>query len=276
MLQFAQLSKVFVNRDKGTGVIALKDIDLKVEENEFLCLVGPSGCGKSTLLNLAAGFDFPTQGTVVINGAEVKGPNPRIGMVFQESSLFPWLSVIENVQFGLKVQGIARQERTRKAREMLELVDLSKFELSRPSDLSGGMRQKVAIARTLVMDPTILLMDEPFGALDEQARKHLDVELLGIWQRRRKTVVFVTHNIEEAIFLGTRIVLMSTSPGRIFREWNVDIARPRDMLGTEVAELRKDISNSLQEVLSGCGCKRIEIFKPIVPRMEPSLEDGGT
>jgi len=275
VLQFARISKAFVNRDKGTGVIALKDIDLRVEENEFLCLVGPSGCGKSTLLNLAAGFDFPSQGKVMLDGMEVKGPNTRIGMVFQEASLFPWLSVIDNVQFGLKVQGVAKEERKRRAREMLELVDLSKFELSRPSDLSGGMKQKVAIARTLVMDPAILLMDEPFGALDEQARKHLDVELLGIWQRRKKTVVFVTHNIEEAIFLGTRVVLMSTSPGRIFREWNVTIDRPRDMLGKEVAQLRKDISNSLQEVLTGCGCKRVEILKPIVPRIEPSLEDGG-
>ena len=264
MLQFSGVCKAFLDRDKGKGMVALREVDLTVAEEELVCLVGPSGCGKSTLLNLAAGFDRPTRGSVTLNGLEVERPSPRIGMVFQDPSLFPWLSVLENVALGLRVQGVGRREREERAREMLRLVDLESFERSRPSDLSGGMKQKVAIARTLALDPDILLMDEPFGALDEQARKHMDLELLKIWQRERKTVVFVTHNIEESIVLGSRIVLMGTRPGRVFREWKVDIPRPREIFGKDASTLRQEISGALQQVLSDCGCKRSEVYQPTI------------
>ena len=253
-------------------MVAIRDIDLSIEKEDLVCLVGPSGCGKSTLLNLAAGFERPTHGKVLVDGREVEGPSPRIGVVFQEPSLFPWLSVLENVALGLKVQGQPRREREERARQMLELVDLAAFENARPSDLSGGMKQKAVIARTLAMGPDVLLMDEPFGALDEQARKHMDMELLKIWQQERKTVVFVTHNIEEAIVLGNRIVLMSTHPGEIFKEWNVDLPRPRDMFSGEASALRQEISTALQQVLVECGCKRSEIYRPTL--IENILEES--
>ncbi len=268
LLRFSDVSKAFVNRETGKGLLALKGIDLSVEEGEFLCLIGPSGCGKSTLLNLAAGFEKPSRGHVNLRDNEVIGPTPRVGVVFQEYSLFPWLSVLENVEFGLKNQGMPKASRREKARAMLDLVDMSNFETARPSNLSGGMRQKVAIARTLVLEPEILLMDEPFGALDEQARKHMDLELLKIWQQKHMTVVFVTHNIEEAIMLGTRIVLLGTNPGYIHQEWRVTLPRPRDIFQSETVRLRMDISHSLQNVLQKCGCRRAEIYLPIQPNLE--------
>lgn len=261
MLQFSGVSKVFTDREKGTGMVALRDVDLTVEREDLVCLVGPSGCGKSTLLDLAAGFERPTRGRVLVDGREVEGPSPRIGVVFQEPSLFPWLTVAENIALGLKVQGWSRREREARTREMLELVDLAAFAGARPSELSGGMKQKVAIARTLALEPDVLLMDEPFGGLDEQARKHMDMELLRIWQRDRKTVVFVTHNIEESIVLGSRIVLMGTRPGRIFRQWEVGLPRPRDPFGPEASALRREVSAALQQVLAECGCKRSETWQ---------------
>ncbi|MDW5564045.1 MAG: ABC transporter ATP-binding protein [Methanomassiliicoccus sp.] len=261
-LQFENVSKAFIE-DSGKGLLALRNVDLSVEDGEFLCIVGPSGCGKSTLLNLAAGFQRPSRGRVTLGGEEVAGPHPRIGMVFQEQSLFPWLSVLDNVAFGLRSARLPKREARERAREMLKKVDLERFEKTRPSALSGGMRQKVAIARTLVLEPDILLLDEPFGALDEQGRKHMDLELLKLWEQGGRTFMFITHNIEEAIALGGRIMLMGTNPGHIYREWRVGIPRPRDLFQEDVVGLRKEISCSLQEVLSQCGCKRTELLAPI-------------
>lgn len=263
MLRFDNVSKAFVDPASGRGLLALRNVNLSVEENEFLCVVGPSGCGKSTLLNLAAGFERPSRGKVTLGGEEVRGPHPRIGMVFQEQSLFPWLSVLDNVAFGLRNAGMPRTEARSKAREMLEKVDLAKFERARPSALSGGMRQKVAIARTLVLEPEVLLLDEPFGALDEQGRKHMDLELLKLWDSGGRTFMFITHNIEEAIALGSRIVLMGTNPGHVHREWHVALPRPRDLFREDSVQLRKEISSSLQNVLAECGCKRTELLAPI-------------
>jgi NitT/TauT family transport system ATP-binding protein len=262
-LRFEKVSKAFVDPGNGSGLLALRNVDLSVEDGEFLCIVGPSGCGKSTLLNLAAGFERPSRGRVTLGGEEVIGPHPRIGMVFQEQSLFPWLSVLDNVAFGLRSAGMPRGKARERAREMLERVDLAKFERARPSALSGGMRQKAAIARTLVLEPEVLLLDEPFGALDEQGRKHMDLELLKLWEQGGRTFVFITHNIEEAIALGGRIVLMGTNPGHVHREWTVGIPRPRDLFREDAVRLRREISFSLQEVLSECGCRRTELLTPI-------------
>src|SRR5438270_9800829 len=196
-------------------VLALDDVSLAVGEREFLALLGPSGCGKSTLLYLVGGFLPIEQGTIRVEGRAVDGPGPDRGIVFQHFALFPWKTVIQNVLYGLEKQGTPRDERIEQAREFIDLVGLSGFEDSYPSQLSGGMKQRAAIARTLAVDPRILLMDEPFGALDAQTRSLMQAELLRIWQRSRKTVIFVTHDVQEAVYLAERIVVMSARPGHI-------------------------------------------------------------
>lgn len=239
------VSKVFLDPRHGRGLVALNNVTLDVEEGEFLCLIGPSGCGKSTTLNLLAGFESPTLGKVHFKGDLVTRPSPKRGVVFQEFSLYPWMSVLENVSFSL--QGIGdREEREAKAMEYLRLVGLADFSHARPNDLSGGMKQRVAIARTLAMDPDLLLMDEPFGSLDEQTRRKLDNEVLGLWKREGKTVVFVTHCIDEALILGTRVVLMSASPGRINKEWRIDAPWPRDLASSQMMSLKEQMIRHLQ------------------------------
>jgi NitT/TauT family transport system ATP-binding protein len=196
-------------------VLALDNASLSVPDREFLALLGPSGCGKSTLLYLVGGFLPVEAGAISVEGRPVAGPGPDRGIVFQHFALFPWKTVMQNVLYGLEKQGLPREERLRRAREHIELVGLSGFEDSYPSQLSGGMKQRAAIARTLAIDPRVLLMDEPFGALDAQTRSLMQTELLRIWQRSRKTVVFVTHDVHEAVFLAERIAVMSARPGHI-------------------------------------------------------------
>ena len=196
-------------------VLALDDVSLAVGDREFLALLGPSGCGKSTLLYLVGGFLPVEQGAIRIEGRPVDGPGPDRGIVFQHFALFPWKTVTQNVLYGLEKKGLPRDERLRVAHEFIELVGLAGFEDSYPAQLSGGMKQRAAIARTLAIDPSILLMDEPFGALDAQTRSLMQAELLRIWQRSRKTVIFVTHDVQEAVFLAERIAVMSARPGRI-------------------------------------------------------------
>src|SRR5262244_1675915 len=200
---------------RGKPVLALEDVSLSVGTREFVALLGPSGCGKSTLLYLMGGFLPIETGKILIDGRPAAGPGPDRGIVFQHFALFPWKTVIQNVLYGLEKQSLARDERLRRAREFIELVGLAGFEDSYPSQLSGGMKQRAAIARTLAVDPHILLMDEPFGALDAQTRSLMQSELLRIWQRTRKTVIFVTHDVQEAVFLAERIAVMSARPGRI-------------------------------------------------------------
>jgi NitT/TauT family transport system ATP-binding protein len=200
---------------RGRAVTALDDVSLAVRDREFVALLGPSGCGKSTLLYLVGGFLPVEQGAVLVEGRPIAGPGPDRGIVFQHFALFPWKTVLQNVLYGLEKLGAPREERTRRAREFIELVGLGGFEDSYPSQLSGGMKQRAAIARTLAIDPHILLMDEPFGALDAQTRSLMQAELLRIWQRSRKTVIFVTHDVHEAVFLADRIAVMSARPGRI-------------------------------------------------------------
>ncbi len=200
---------------RGKPVLAIDDVSLSVGHREFMALLGPSGCGKSTLLYLLGGFLPTERGAISVDGKPVQGPGPDRGIVFQHFALFPWKTVRANVMYGLKRTGLARAEQEQRAQDFIELVGLHGFEDSYPSQLSGGMRQRTAIARTLAIDPKILLMDEPFGALDAQTRSLMQSELLGIWQRSPKTVIFVTHDVQEAVYLAQRVAVMSARPGRI-------------------------------------------------------------
>jgi NitT/TauT family transport system ATP-binding protein len=207
--------------------LAVADFNLRVSPGEFVCLLGPSGCGKSTVLNAVAGFVAPTTGRIVVDGSDVTGPGSERGMVFQQYSLFPWKTVLENVAFGPRMQGLPKREATRKARAFIDDVGLSAFAESYPAALSGGMQQRVGIARALVNHPCVLLMDEPFGALDAQTRSIMQENLLRVWTRERHTVLFVTHDVDEALFLADRVVVMSTAPGRVLLDLAVDLPRPR-------------------------------------------------
>ena len=236
----ADASKVFGSGD--AGVAALQDITATVPEGQFLCLLGPSGCGKSTLLNAIAGFTPLTSGRITIGGAPVTEPGPDRGMVFQEYALFPWMSVEDNVRFGLDIKGVPREEARATVDRITATLGLSDFRKRFPKDLSGGMRQRVAIARILALDPPVMLMDEPFGALDALTRRTLQDELLRIWAEYRKTVVFVTHSIEEAIYLADRILVMTYRPGRIKRDVTVDMPRPRDTASADFNAIKRELA----------------------------------
>jgi NitT/TauT family transport system ATP-binding protein len=213
---------------RGRSVTAIGDLDLHVEAGEFVSILGPSGCGKSTLLYIVGGFLDATEGAVLVDGKQVSGPGPDRGIVFQEYSLFPWKTVLGNVAYGLRRQGVGRAEADERAREYLRMVNLPGVEQRYPRELSGGMRQRVAIARTLAIDPDILLMDEPLGALDALTRAHLQDELLVIWERTKKTVLFVTHSIEEAILLSDRVYVLSGQPASVKADIRIELPRPRE------------------------------------------------
>jgi NitT/TauT family transport system ATP-binding protein len=219
------LSMVYPNGDGGLH--ALDQVDLKVQTQEFVCVVGPSGCGKTTLLRLLAGLLTPSSGEVLFEGQPLRGPRRRIGFVFQQTSLMPWRSVVENISLPLELQGVAEEERRRRAVELIELVGLAGFENTHPYNLSGGMAQRVAIARALVHEPNILLLDEPFGALDALTRERMASELLRIWSARTVTVMMVTHSISEALLLSDRLLVLSERPGRVRLELPVPLSRPR-------------------------------------------------
>jgi NitT/TauT family transport system ATP-binding protein len=221
------VSRTFPGVQGGTPVRALEPTNLSVAENDFITILGPSGCGKSTLLRIVAGLDRPSAGRVLLDGREVRGPGADRGMVFQSYTLFPWLNVAENIGYGLREKRVPSAERDRIVAAYIEKVGLQGFENHYPKQLSGGMQQRTAIARALANDPEILLLDEPFGALDNQTRSLMQELLLGIWERERKTVLFVTHDIEEAIFLASRVVVMTARPGRIKADVPVDLPHPR-------------------------------------------------
>ncbi len=253
-LEIKNVSKKFSSKN---GILtALEDINLNVQAGEFVCWLGPSGCGKSTLLNIVAGLDQPTSGTVHIDGKLVRGTGTDRVMIFQSAALFPWLSVFDNVKFGLHMIGVPKPERQVIARRFLAMVNLRDFENAFVHELSGGMKQRVAIARALATNPDVLLMDEPFGALDAQTRDILHEELQRIWLETRKTILFVTHNVREAIVLGDRVVVFSARPGRIKKIFTIDLPRPRqiesyavvDLARVIMAELRDDIIASEQQV----------------------------
>ncbi|WP_296581206.1 ABC transporter ATP-binding protein [Xanthobacter sp.] len=226
----------------GGEIVALKDIDLTINEGEFVCLLGPSGCGKSTLLNAIAGFSAPTTGAITVDGRAVKDPGPDRGMVFQEYALFPWMTVAQNIAFGLEIKGMSRAQIEPKVNELLAMLKLAEFRDRFPKDLSGGMRQRVAIARVLALDSPVMLMDEPFGALDALTRRSLQDELIRIWSATGKTIVFVTHSIEESIYLADRIVVLTYRPGTIKRDIRVELPRPRDSASTAFNELKRELS----------------------------------
>jgi NitT/TauT family transport system ATP-binding protein len=245
-VEISHLCREFV-RDDGDRVIALSDINLSIADDEFVSFVGPSGCGKTTLLRIIAGLDTATSGDVRVDGSLITGPGQKVGMVFQEYSLFPWRSVLSNVAFGLEMRGIAKDERNEIAKKFIALVGLSQFEQSYPYELSGGMRQRVAIARALATDPDLLLMDEPFGALDAQTRNHMQCELLDIWETKKKTILFVTHSCDEAVFLSDRVVVLSPRPGVIREIVNISISRPRDRTNKEFIDLRRHLLDMIEE-----------------------------
>ncbi len=248
--QSSKLSLRGVSRcfETPRGVLtALLNIELEVCRGEFLCIVGPSGCGKSTLLNLIAGLDHPTAGEVWMDGRRVDGPGTDRIVIFQELGLFPWLSVRENVEFGLRMNGLAKRERRARAQHYLRLVHLSQFEESYIHQLSGGMKQRVALARALATEPDVLLMDEPFGALDAQTRDLLHDELERIWRETGQTIIFVTHNVREAVRLGDRVVVLTFRPGRIKNQFYVQLPRPRHLEDPEVALRAREILAQLRE-----------------------------
>jgi NitT/TauT family transport system ATP-binding protein len=226
MIEIDGLSKSFDTR-RSRQHLALTDISLSVAEGEFVSILGPSGCGKSTLLYIVGGFVAPTAGSVKVSGKPVTGPGPDRGPVFQEFALFPWKTVLGNVMYGLLQQGVAKAKAEAHARHLLTMVHLDGYEEFYPKELSGGMKQRVAIARTLAYKPSILLMDEPFGALDAHTRTRLQVDLLDIWERDRKTVLFVTHGVDEAVLLSDRVVVLTRAPGRIKTIIDIDLPRPR-------------------------------------------------
>jgi NitT/TauT family transport system ATP-binding protein len=239
------VQKVFATKERD--VVALRDIDLEVKKGEFVCLLGPSGCGKSTLLNAVAGFSLPSAGEIVVDGKRVQAPGPDRGMVFQEYALFPWMTVAQNVAFGLEIKKLPPREIAAKVAALLEMLHLQEFRDRFPKDLSGGMRQRVAIARVLALDPPIMLMDEPFGALDALTRRNLQDELLRLWNEMGKTILFVTHSIEESIYLADRIVVMTYRPGTIKRDQAVNLPRPRDPAAAEFNELKRELGRLVME-----------------------------
>jgi NitT/TauT family transport system ATP-binding protein len=254
MIEITGLCKTFPGSRDSEPIAALQDFTLTIEDNEFLTVLGPSGCGKTTLLRLIDGLMQWESGDILIDGEPVRGPGPDRAMVFQSFALMPWASVLSNITFGLELRGVPESQRKAKAMELIEMVGLSGFGHRYPTALSGGMQQRVGLARALAVEPKVLLMDEPFGALDEQTRRLLQEELLQIWETRRTTVVFITHSMEEAVLLGDRVVLMSARPGRIEEIVPVPLPRPRSShvssveASPEFAEITTKLWNRLRDM----------------------------
>jgi NitT/TauT family transport system ATP-binding protein len=245
-IQVVAVDKVYPTR--GGNLKALDRISLSVPPGEFVCAIGPSGCGKTTMLYILAGLDTPTSGQVLVDGRPISGTDPSRVLLFQEAALFPWLTVQDNIEFGLKMNGAPRRERQSTTQRLLQMVHLEPFADAWVHELSGGMKQRVALARALAVDPAVLLLDEPFGALDAMTRQLLHDELQELWMRMSKTIVFVTHNVREAVVLGDRVVVFSPRPGRIVADHRVDLPRPRHIDDAETVALARRISADLQLV----------------------------
>ncbi|MGA9142018.1 MAG: ABC transporter ATP-binding protein [Methanocella sp.] len=242
-IRLDQVTKEY--QSQKSSLLAIDDVSFDVTDNEFLCIVGPSGCGKSTLLRMIAGLDTVSHGRILIDGKQVAGASPKVGFVFQEYTLFPWRTVQKNVEFGLELKKIPAAERRKIADKYIDMVGLSNFRDSYPHQLSGGMKQRTAIARTLAVGPEILLMDEPFGALDAQTRNILQAQLLEIWQKEKIKIIFVTHSVDEAVFLADKVAVMTARPGRIKEIVDIGIPRPRVRTDPEVNQVRDAILKSL-------------------------------
>ena len=245
-LKLRNISKTFTS-EKGEKVESLSSISLDIENQEFVCLLGPSGCGKTTLLRIIAGLDQASTGTVELGGTLIDRPNPQLAMIFQEYSLYPWRTVVANIDFGLEIRKIPKEERHSIVKKYVEIVGLAGFENNYPYELSGGMRQRVAVARALAVDPSILLMDEPFGALDAQTRNMLQQEILKIWEKTKKTILFVTHSVDEAVFMADRIVVLTPRPGRICEVIPIPSTRPRDRTSVEFAKVRRYVLDLINQ-----------------------------
>ncbi len=245
-VEIKNITRIFRKED-APETLALDNVSLNVDDKEFVCFLGPSGCGKTTLLRIIAGLDTPDSGEIILDGTRITIPDSKRGMVFQEYSLFPWRNVTENIIFGPEMKGVARKKAIQDAEKYLELVGLTQFKDSFPYELSGGMRQRVAIARALANEPEVLLMDEPFGALDAQTRNSLQHQLLEIWDKKHITILFVTHSVDEAVFLADRIVVMTARPGKIKEIINVELPRPRTRTSPEVNKLRTAVLKLLSE-----------------------------
>lgn len=228
-------------------LVVLDGLDLSVAEGRFLAVVGPSGCGKTTLLRIIAGLESPTRGQVLVDGRPVRGASPQVGLVFQQYALLPWRTTLGNVELGLELRGLPKPQRRRQARQYLQAFGLAGFEDRYPHQLSGGMQQRVAIARTLILEPRLVLMDEPFGSLDSQTRNQMQEFLLTVWQRRRDTIVFVTHNVDEAVFLADEIAVLSPRPARVLQRFSVDTPRPRDRTSPEHNAVRRAVLELLRQ-----------------------------
>jgi len=248
VIEVCRVGKRFQSTTRGVTA-ALREMSLTVDDGEFVCLVGPSGCGKTTLLNLIAGLERPDEGEVRVNGKCVRGPGPDRGVMFQDAALFPWLSVAENVAFGMKELRLPRKKREARAKKYLDLVKMSGFARAWVHELSGGMRQRVALARALALEPDILLMDEPFGALDPKSRDALQAEIVDIWEKTHKTIVFVTHDMAEAVRLGSRVIVLRARPARVARDVDVaaELPQPRHVDQPEVVELAAQLKRDLEE-----------------------------
>ena len=242
----------YTTRKKNEARVVLDDVSFEVNDSEFVCLVGPSGCGKTTILNMIAGFERSTLGNVLFKDKTVTSPAPERGVVFQDYSLFPWMSVLKNIDFALECKGVPEKKRNDIAMEVLRKVGLEDSADQRPNLLSGGMKQRVAIARLLATDSEIMLMDEPFSNLDEQTRKKLDEDLLRIWEEKKKTIIFVTHNIQEALLLADRILLFTPSPGRLIKEWVIARNGVRDIESEDMIKLKREIADAMLP----CNCIR--------------------
>jgi NitT/TauT family transport system ATP-binding protein len=240
-IDISQVTKIYSDPRSKRETVALDGISLKVEPNEFICLLGPSGCGKSTLLNMVAGFERPTQGVVAVNGKSVEEPGADRGVVFQQPTLMPWLTVWQNIAFHLKVKGLPKAQQREQAQIYIDRVGLTGFENHFPSELSGGMASRVGLARALLLNPAVILMDEPFAALDAQTKLDMQEELVALWQQDKGTVIFITHSVEEALVLGTRIVVMSARPGRIQEVIPVDMPYPRDITAPAFNDMKRHV-----------------------------------
>ena len=246
-IQLNDIVKEFHDQVRETKTLAKDRVSLSVEKKEFVCLIGPSGCGKSTLLNMVAGFEKPTRGDVLVDGRPILGPGADRGMVFQQPNLMPWLPVWDNIAFALKLKGHSKEQRQEAAQPFIDAVKLKGFERHFPSELSGGMAQRVGIARALLQNPAVILMDEPFAALDAQTKLEMQEELVAIWEKYHSTILFVTHSVDEALILGTQIAIMTHRPGKLRELIKINLDRPRDVTSSDFNDIKRHVMEVIRE-----------------------------